>query len=100
MPPKRKHLTLAQKKQLIADNDAGSSIDDLKQKYDIGKATVYKIINDRNSILEQIDDGGDPKRKNMKLDENPVNDATLSWFKVQRSKNVPISGQLLQVGYF
>jgi len=99
MPPKqkRKHLSLEQKKQLIADKDAGKSIDDLKKNYGIGKTAVYDIINDRKTVLKQAEDGADPKRKHVKLTDKPIDDATLSWFKTQRSKNVPINGPLIQV---
>jgi predicted DNA-binding protein YlxM (UPF0122 family) len=97
MPPKRKHLTLEQKSELISDKDAGKSIDDLKQKYGIGKTAVYDVINNRAAILKQIEDGGDQKRKRMKTTEMPIDDAVLSWFKNQRSKNTPINGPLIQV---
>lgn len=78
MARKRKDLTLEQKKQLIADKDAGKSVDDLKKKFGIGKSTVYDIINDWKSIFAKIDDGADPKKKRMKLEETQLNDAALS----------------------
>lgn len=99
MPPKRKHLTLEQKKELITDRDAGKSIDDLKQKFGVGKTAVYDVLNNRKSVLEQVEDGTDPKKKQLKMTDNPIDDATLSWFKAQRSKNVPINGFLIQVGF-
>jgi archaellum component FlaC len=59
MPSKRKHLTLEQKKQLIADNDAGKSVEDLVKKFDASKSGVYKVIGERKSILKQFEDGTD-----------------------------------------
>jgi hypothetical protein len=55
MPPKRKHLNLKQKKQLITDNDVGKTIDGLVQKFDASKSGAYNIIGERKSIMEQFE---------------------------------------------
>ena len=100
MPSKKKHLTLEQKIQLIADKDSGSSIDDLKQKFGVGKTAVYDIVNDRKEILKQIEDGANPKKKRMKFEDTPVNEATLSWFKTQRNKNVSMISSVNIYSYY
>ena len=98
MPPqKRKHLTIEDRKKLIDEKDAGKSVDDLVSRFAISKSEVYKILNDRKSIVDKIDEGVNPKKKRMKIADNDFDDAVLSWFKAHRSNNIPINGPLIQV---
>jgi hypothetical protein len=99
MLPKRKQPTYEDKKRLIEAKDAGKTTAELMKDFDLPKSTVNNIIAKRSSILAKIDDGIDPKTKRAKVGDSELEDATLSWFKAQRSKNVPINGPLIQVSF-
>lgn len=100
MSPKRTHLTFEQKKELISDREAGRSIDYLKRKFCIGKTSIYHILSSQKLILGQIDDGVNPKMKRINKKDMQINDAILSWFKTQRSKNIPLNGPIIQISLF
>lgn len=97
---KRKHktLTLPEKWEIIKRHDRGETPTAIFQVYGIGRPTVYDIVKNRENIenfIKTVED--DSKRKTLKMSEHPqVEEALYSWFKQQRNRHAPISGDILK----
>lgn len=98
---KRKHktLSLSEKWEIIKRIDRGETPSAISKEYDIGRPTVYDIVKNREKIekfIKSVDD--EPRnRKTLKTSELPeVEDALFIWFKQQRNRNAPISGDILK----
>lgn len=97
-PIQRSRLTLKQKYQLLKDHEAKISIEKLKEKYKCGKTAVYKIIGNKKNI---IDEYLSTQNVNMKMKMRSskfeiINELTYNWLSQALSKNLPVSGTLLQ----
>lgn len=98
---KRKHktLNLSEKWEIIKRIDRGETPSEIAKVYDIGRPTVYDIVKNREKIekfMKSVDD--EPmNRKTLKTSEIPeVEEALFIWFKQQRNRNAPISGDILK----
>lgn len=97
---KRKHktLTLPEKWEIIKRHDRGETPTAISQVFGIGRPTVYDIVKNREKIenfMKSVED--ESKRKTLKMSEHPhVEKALYSWFKQQRNRHAPISGDVLK----
>lgn len=98
---KRKHktLNLSEKWEIIKRVDRGETPTAIAKVYDIGRPTIYDIVKNRDKIeefMKSVDD--EPlNRKTLRPSEFPeVEDALFIWFKQQRKRHAPISGDILK----
>lgn len=96
---KRKVLTLSEKSDIIKSLENGVSVTYLARKYDIAKSTVCGIKKNKANILSlTVRCAGKIKRKTLKSGENPrMEEKLYKWFCKQRSKNLPVTSELLKV---
>ncbi|XP_055954561.1 uncharacterized protein LOC126810200 [Patella vulgata] len=96
----RTDLTLDVKRQLIADFEKvpRPAQKDLAVKYSIGRATVSDILKRKDEFKQKFADNLNCSKKrfytNSKFED--VNRMTREWFVRARSKNIPISGQIIK----
>jgi hypothetical protein len=96
----RHDLTLQQKIELINDNRNGNGLSQraLAVKYNISLGSVSNVLKRK---AEYLDDYGanqnqNVKRKIIDVNSRELDEKVYEWFVQQRSKNIPISGPLLQ----
>lgn len=97
-PVQRSRLTLGDKYKLIKDHENKVGIEDLKKKYKCGKTAVYDIIKNKSKILDEYlsVQNVDVKNKQRHSKFEKVNELTFDWLTQALSKNLPVSGTLLQ----
>jgi hypothetical protein len=96
---KRHELDLKTRYEVIkfSDSNPKESTRKLAEKFGCGRTQIQKILLKRDEILSafEANSSGDTKRlrggKNAEIDS-----ALLEWFRKARSKNIPISGPILQ----
>lgn len=96
---KRKFLSLCDKKKiLIKYKEEKLPVSQLRAMFGISKTQVYDIINNKSKILEACEDNYDVSRKKIKIISpyEELNDKIFQWFCSVRSKNIPVSGPLIQ----
>ena len=89
---KRKHktLSLAQKFKIIQKLDNGQSPVQLVAEYGVGRSTITDIKKRRPKLQQTT-------HLTLKTAKHPnVETALYTWFLQQRTKNVNISGEILQ----
>ncbi|KAK3090197.1 hypothetical protein FSP39_009953 [Pinctada imbricata] len=96
----RKELTLDVKLNLINDAEKVPKVSqkELSLKYGIGQATVSDILKRREEYRKVVEDntGIGRKRHGSTGQFSTLNEMVHRWFKQARSKNIPISGPILQ----
>ena len=99
---KRKSLPLSDKVQVVSLSEKGTSARKIAQQFGMGKTQIQSIILNKQSILQDFEDGAPPekKRKMRQTGNERINELMYEWFKTARSKNIPVSGSLLQEDYF
>lgn len=99
-PRKRKVLSLEDRIMVIRRSEKdGESSRKIANSLGVGKTQIQKIIRDRNSIMEQWQDGGGSSRKYFKARKcqyADINELVWDWFTVARSKNIPVTGRMIQ----
>ncbi|XP_064474541.1 tigger transposable element-derived protein 4-like [Ornithodoros turicata] len=98
--PKRKlvELTLERKKEVLDKLYGGATCRQVAEEFKISKLTVSKIGTSRDEILCAWEQNSSSKRKRIirKTDNESVNEKVLHFFFDCRSKNIPVSGPMLQ----
>lgn len=98
--PKRKlvELTLERKKEVLDRLHGGATCRQVAEEFKISKSTVSKISTSRDEILRAWEQNSNSKRKRIlrKTDNESVNEKVLHFFFDCRSKNIPVSGPMLQ----
>ncbi|CAM4837137.1 unnamed protein product [Rotaria magnacalcarata] len=94
----RNTLTLSEKIQLIREHENNVSCRVLVGKYKISIGSVSKIIKRKIESIEDFENNENSNKKRNLRDEisQQVDQQVYEWFVEQRSKNIPISGPLLQ----
>ena len=92
----RSNLSLNAKKEILEDIANGMLPDKAKIKYKAGLSTVYKIQNEKEKILSEWEASNNPNRKRNRKSKDELNQATYDFFKLCRSKNIPLSGPMLK----
>ena len=75
------------------------SVKSLQQQYDCGKTQIYDIFKAAESIKNEflaLERAPSSKRKEKQSEFSEINRRLIDWFRLARSKNIPISGSLLQ----
>jgi predicted DNA-binding protein YlxM (UPF0122 family) len=91
-------LTLSEKIQLIHEHEANVSYRTLADHYKISIGSISNIIKRKVEYMENYEQNENSnKKRNLRDDFNQQLDQKVyEWFVAQRSKNIPISGPLLQ----
>ena len=91
-------MTLSEKIHLIHENDANASYRTLADKYKISIGSVSNIIKRKAEYMENYEQNENSAKKRNLRDEfsHQLDQEVYEWFVAQRSKNIPISGPLLQ----
>ena len=94
----RHTLTLSEKIQLIHENEDNSSYRTLADKYKISIGSVSNIIKRKVQYMEGYEQNENSTKKRNSRNEysQQFDQKVYEWFVTQRSKNIPISGPLLQ----
>ena len=94
----RHTLTLSEKIQLIRENEQKVSYRDLANTHKISIGSVSNIIKRKAEYIEDYEQNQNSAKKNNLRDEfsQQLDEKVYEWFVAQRSKNIPISGPLLQ----
>ena len=93
---RKNFLTFEKKKQLVDDLANKITPEAISKKYSVSLATVYKIKNNSASIIKTLEDNPNTNRKRIRNSKNEINLAVYDFFVGCRSKNIPISGPMLQ----
>lgn len=90
--------TLAEKIKLIRANEETSSYRTLADKYKISIGSVSNIIKRKTEYIEDYEQNQNSNKKRNVRDEfsQLLDQQVYEWFVAQRSKNIPVSGPLLQ----
>ena len=94
----RHTLTLSEKAQLIREHEDNSSFRTLADKYRISIGSVSNIVKREAEYMECYEQNENSTKKRNLRDESSqqLDEKVYEWFVTQRSKNIPISGPLLQ----
>ncbi|CAF5043856.1 unnamed protein product, partial [Rotaria sp. Silwood1] len=96
----RHDLTLQQKIELINDNRNGNGLSqrELAGKYNISLGSVSNVLKRKAEYLNdyETNQNQNVKRKLMDVNSQKLDEEVYEWFVQQRSKNIPISGPILQ----
>ena len=99
-PPekKRKTISLARKVDILHEVESGEKKGDIAKKFEIQPSTLSSILTQKEIVLMKWSGSGSvSQRKKIRsvIYEN-VDQTLLKWFTLQRSRDVPISGPLMQ----
>jgi predicted DNA-binding protein YlxM (UPF0122 family) len=94
----RHTLTLSEKIQLIRENEEHVSYRTLADKYKISIGSVSNIIKRKVEYIEDYEQNENSSKKRNVRNEfsQQLDQKVYEWFVAQRSKNIPISGPLIQ----
>ena len=96
---KRKVLSLEDRIKVIRMNTAGKSCRKIAEELCVGKTQIQKIIQDKHLIQTEIASGSNLEKKYAKVRKTGNEDLNLTmfeWFCEVRSRNIPITGKLIQ----
>jgi hypothetical protein len=99
MANKRKVLTLDDRVGVIKLLDSGKSARQIAQQFGCGRTQILKINTDRDGIMKEWESGGRSDLKYVKRRKTmyeDLNTLVWEWFCTARSKNLPVSGCLIQ----
>ncbi|XP_063235778.1 jerky protein homolog isoform X1 [Bacillus rossius redtenbacheri] len=91
---RKKVLTIKEKVEILKKLDAGTSVKNLSQSYDVGISMIYDIKKQKNELCKFYSDS-DTKREIENRKTMQGDNALYQWFRLRRSEGVSISGQML-----
>ena len=96
---KRKILTLQERVKVVDRLEKGESARMIATSLAVGKTQIQAIATDKVEIKRRWQEGENGKRKygkQRKCGYPDLDDAVWSWFCEARSRNIPMSGRLIQ----
>ena len=99
MSGKRKILTLEQKVSVLKELESGLSCRAVSVKYGCGKTQIASIKTAKLEIMKQLECGARGEQKYLKRRKatyEEFNNLVWDWFCAARSKDLPVSGRLIQ----
>lgn len=98
---KRRKITLSllQKAEIIQKLERGVMAKRIAEDYKVSESAISYIKSQKSKILEAVaSTSHDAKKKTLHKGENDEMEAKLyKWFELQRSKNCPISSEIIKV---
>jgi len=95
MASTRKCLNLNEKFVIIKQIEAGKSQSSISEEKCLPKTTVNTIWKNRKDILTKFEKLDPSVKKVRKLNFATVDSSILDWFKLQRSRNIPMNGGII-----
>ena len=95
----RKVLTLQERIIVIERSEKGESARKIATSLSVGKTQIQRVICDKELIKAEWQNGAQAQRKYIqgrRTQYSDLNERIWEWFCVARSKNIPVSGKLLQ----
>ena len=94
----RNELDLEQKINLIKEKERGSSHREIKDKFQVSLGAISNILKRKNEYINDFETNQSKKIKRKLKDDfsQTINNTVYEWFVAQRSKNISISGPILQ----
>ena len=96
---KRKTLTLEERVKVVKAHEAGESAHKISERISCGKTQIQTVIRNKAAIMQEWETGGSSKRKHLTARRTlygNLNDHVWQWFCTARSKNIPMTGRLIQ----
>lgn len=93
---KRKAISIEDKAHIIFRLDNGELNKDIAKDFGVPHSTISKIKKHREKFLTSFDEEKLKRKKVRNSRYNDVEEALLAWLRIRSSKNVPISGPILQ----
>ncbi|ODM88784.1 Tigger transposable element-derived protein 6 [Orchesella cincta] len=93
---KRKSFSLADKLKIIQKFEGGMTKASISRTMGIPKSTIIRICQDKEGIKSQNVQFNADFKKVRKCQFPKVDSCLLEWFKLQRSRHIPVNGPLLQ----
>ena len=96
---KRKVPTLEERVSVIRNADSGSSCRAIAAELGVGKTQVQTIVKDREDIMRKWEEGERCTAKYSKpraIGYEDLDKIMWEWFIRARSKNIPVSGRMIQ----
>jgi hypothetical protein len=94
---KKHHLNLAEKLDILQESRTKNNHTYLAEKFNVPHPTVVRILNEQEKFLQAIDKGADKSIKHLHPTKFGLDDALCRWIRDMRSRDVPVSGDLLRV---
>jgi transposase len=96
---KQHALSLEKKQEIIEAEKEEKNRTKLAERFGVPRTTIIGVLNSKDDVLKAIDDGSSGKRKRLTPGRmQQLEEALVVWFKQVRSEDVPVTGELLQVG--
>ena len=96
---KRKELTLQEKVEVIdfKNKNPATALRQIANKFQCGKTQIQSILRDQQNLLDKSTASGNATSKRTRTCRfQDIDLAMLEWFRKARSKNIPVSGPILQ----
>ena len=96
-PPRRTHLSLEQKVEVIktAGDLPGITLRSLAELFNCGKTQISCILKNKDSILASFESNASPSKQGRASKFSDVNEALYQWYCLACSKNVQPNGPQL-----
>ena len=96
---KRKVLSLEDRIKVVQMNTAGKSCRKIADELGVGKTQIQNIIQNKHLIQTEIASGSNLEKKYAKVRKTgneDLNFTMFEWFCKVRSRNIPVTGKLIQ----
>ncbi|GBM63009.1 hypothetical protein AVEN_12284-1 [Araneus ventricosus] len=93
---KRKAFSIEDTIKFIRNLQNGESQSAICKEFSLSKSTVATIWKNRDSIISAYEKNINGCKRLRKAEKENVEEALFKWFTLQRSKNFPITGAILQ----
>ncbi|GBM18126.1 Tigger transposable element-derived protein 4 [Araneus ventricosus] len=93
---KRKAFSIEDKVKFIRKLQNGKSQSAICKEFSLPKSTVATIWKSRDSIISAYEKNINGCKRLRKAEKENVEEALFKWFTLKRSKNLPITGTILQ----
>ena len=98
MPPKRKYLALDEPVEVVKLLESGKSSRFIVDKLGVGRTRIQNVCKRKRKIMEEYDSNSNPESKRVRrvTANDEINELCYKWFGDATSRQVNISGPLLQ----
>lgn len=93
---KRKSMSIEEKGVIIARMENGETNANLSSEFGVSHSTISSIWKNREKITDAFNSNALRVKKLRSTQHDDLDKSLLEWFKIQRSRNVPITGPILR----
>lgn len=94
---KRKAITIEEKQKIISRIEKGEKIRKLSCEFKLSSSTIGTIWKNREAINLKLRENCRQIKRFKKSQNEDIDKALFTWFKIQRSRNIPLNGAILQL---